>query len=483
MTVATGVFIALTVVSIWLHVRRERKAERRAARAPHRCRRCRATVAAGAATCPRCGVPQQAFELMSAPAAGPAVEADDAPLRAHVRTDVCVGCGACAAACPEDGALTMRGKLAVIDADRCKGHGECATACPVGAIAMARGAAVNRVVVPLLDAHFQTNVSGLYIVGELGGRGLIKNAVNEGKIAIEHVHAVRRKAAARSVGRRTDPEDVLDVIIVGGGPAGLSAGLQAVRAGLRYVVLEQGTLADSVRKYPRHKLLLAEPVSIPLYGDLWVADASKEALLQVWESAVKRAGLRVITGHRVDAVQRADHDTFVVQTSDGAAHRAHCVVLAMGRRGTPRRLGVPGEDSARVVYDIAEMSDFKGRRILVVGGGDSAIESVVGLANQQGTTVTLSYRGESFDRAKPRNLQKLQAAQSSGRVTIVLRSQVREIRDDVVVLDVAGESRILPVDDVIVRIGGNPPQGLLDRIGVKMVEKELGLPAAEALGA
>jgi thioredoxin reductase (NADPH) len=167
----------------------------------------------------------------------------------------------------------------------------------------------------------------------------------------------------------------------------------------------------------------------------------------------------------------------------GAAYRSRCVVLAMGRRGTPRRLGVPGEESSRVVYDIAEMADFAGRRVLVVGGGDSAIESVIGLANQKGTTVTLSYRGESFDRVKPRNLEKLKAAQATGRVAVVLRSQVREIREDVVVLDVGGQARILPVDDVIVRIGGNPPQGLLDKIGIRMVEKELGLPAAEALGA
>ena len=483
MTIVTVAFVAMTVLSIWWHVRREQKSARRGAQPPRRCRRCRAQVPAAAATCPRCGVPQQAFELLSAPVAAPAIASrDDAPLRAHVRNDQCVGCAACASACPEDGALTMRGKLAVINPDKCVGHGDCAKACPVGAIVMARGAAVNRVVVPALDAHFQTNIPGVYIVGELGGRGLIKNAVNEGKIAIEHVHAMRQRAAARRSPLNERVDDLLDVIIVGGGPAGLSAGLQAVRAGLRYVVLEQGTVADSVRKYPRHKLLLAEPVSIPLYGDLWVADASKEALLQVWESAVKRAGLRVVTGQRVDSVERTGNG-FLVRTVDGGEHRGRNVVLAMGRRGTPRRLGVPGEETSRVVYDIAEMADFEGRRVLVVGGGDSAIESAIGLANQAGTTVTLSYRGEKFDRVKSRNMEKLSAAQAAGRVTIILKSQVREIRDDVAVLDVGGESRILPVDDVVVRIGGNPPQALLDKIGITMVEKELGLPAPEALGA
>ncbi|HEU4993224.1 MAG TPA: NAD(P)-binding domain-containing protein [Gemmatimonadaceae bacterium] len=485
MLAVTLAFVAFSALSIWRHVRRDRRLAGPASGGVRRpCPRCRAPVPDGAAQCPNCGVPQQAFELLHAPAASATEDTDTgAPLRAHVRSDVCVGCGACVSVCPEAGAIAMRGKLAVVDGNRCKGHGECAQACPVSAITMARGAAVNRVVVPALDAHFQTNVPGLYIVGELGGRGLIKNAINEGRIAIEHVHATRPTRAAPS-------GDIADVAIIGSGPAGLSAGLQAVRAGLRYVVLEQGTIADSVRKYPRHKLLLAEPVTIPLYGDLWIADASKEALLQVWESAVQRSGLRIETGRRVESVERVAvgggagrDDTFVVRASDGVEYRARCVVLALGRRGTPRRLGVPGEDSARVVYDIAEMSDFAGRRVLVVGGGDSAAESAVGLANQQGTTVTMSYRAESFDRVKPRNLEKLKAAQAAGRLTIVLRSVVREIRDDVVVLDVAGESRILPVDDVVVRIGGNPPQALLDRIGVRMVQKELALPAAEALGA
>ncbi len=475
MFTVTLAFVALSALLIWLHVRGERRAADSAA--PVRtCPRCGAPLPTDASRCPNCGVPPQAFELLTAPEAtgSPAVDAE-APLRAHVRNDMCVGCGSCAAACPEEGAITLRGRLAVVNPALCTGHGECAKACPVGAVTMSRGAAVNRVVVPAVDAHFQTNVPGVYIVGELGGRGLIKNAINEGRIAIEHVAASRPTVPAPST-------DMLDVAIVGAGPAGLSAGLEALRSGLRYVLLEQGSLADSVRKYPRHKLLLAEPVNIPLYGQLWLADASKEALLKVWETAVERAGLQVLTGRRAAAVERIP-DGYVLRDSLGGEHRARCVVLAMGRRGTPRRLGVPGEDSARVVYDITEMADFKGRRVLVVGGGDSAAESAIGLAKQQGTTVTLSYRGDGFDRVKERNRGKLEAAAGAGRLTIILRSVVREVRDDIVVLDVRGDTRIVPVDDVVVRIGGDPPQAMLESIGVRMVQKELGLPDAEALGA
>lgn len=471
MLVTTAAFVLLSALSIFLHVRKTSAPARAATpKGPTRCRRCNTLIAAGVHTCPKCGVPQQAFEVVSAPIARP-VESKatgGAPLRAVVRGDMCVGCAGCVAACPEPGAITMRGKLAVVDAAICVGHGECAPACPVGAISLSEGAAANRVEVPLVDTNFETNVPGLYIVGELGGRGLIKNAVNEGKIAIEHV---RRMTAQHDPGML--PGATFDVLIVGSGPAGLSAGLEAHRTGLSYLVVEQGTLSDTVRKYPRHKVLFAEPLTVPLYGDLWVGDASKEALLEAWEKVVASTGLRVETGARVEQIVR-EHDLFRV-VAGNASYRARRVVLAMGRRGTPRRLGVPGEELAKVFYDIAEMEDFARRRVLVVGGGDSAIESALGLANQKGTVVTLSYRGEAFSRLKERNRQKIDDAVRARRVEVLLQSEVREIRGDVVVLTVKGESRIVPNDDVIVRIGGEAPSAFLSKLGVQIVTKEIPL--------
>jgi thioredoxin reductase (NADPH) len=483
MLLTTLGFFMLTALSIRWHLRKAEDRGSTATSPPSAqvatspCPRCGGPVPAASAFCPACGVPQQIYAMSAAPDApddGIAGATSAAPLRAVVRGDMCMGCGTCIPACPEQGAIVLRGKLAVVDPAKCKGHGECATACPIGAISMSRGEAANRVVVPQVDANFETNVPGLYIVGELGGRGLIKNAINEGKIAIEHVRRVVAPDARAPVPSDTEPnaplgDGLLDVLIVGSGPAGLSAGLEALRSGLRYAVLEQGSLSDTVRKYPRHKILFAEPLSIPLYGDLWVADASKETLLQVWETIVANTGLEVRTGQRVEDVTR-EGDGFRVRTVMHE-YRARRVVLAMGRRGTPRRLGVPGEDLDKVFYDIAEMADFEGRRVLVVGGGDSAIESALGLANQAGTSVTLAYRGDAFSRLKDRNREKLERAIADRRLTAILQSEVREIRPDVAVLEVGGVARILPNDDVVIRIGGEAPTAFLERLGVRMVTK------------
>lgn len=458
------------------HVRRTARREQAAA-ATRACPRCSARIPAAAELCPRCGVPLQAYEVVAAPPASGNGSESGGRLHAIVRADTCVGCGACVGACPEPGAIRLAGKLAVVDLDRCVGHGECAKACPVGGIVMTTGAAVQRVEVPQLSPHFETNVFGLYVVGELGGRGLIKNAINEGKIAMEHV--AQRVSAARAAGTGprhaagTADGEVLDAIIVGSGPAGLSAGLTAHHAGLRYLVLEQGTLSDSIQRYPRHKVLMAEPVRVPLYGDLWVADTSKESLLKVWQAVVERTGLAVRTGCRVSGVTKESGVFTVVCEND--SFRARHVVLAIGRRGTPRRLGAAGEELPHVFYDIVEMEAFAGARVLVVGGGDSAVESAVGLANQKGTEVSLSYRGDSFARIKDRNRAKLDAEVARGRIRLQLRSEVAEIRPRSAILVTPAGRREVPADYVIIRIGGEPPHDFLRRAGVRIVEKEIAL--------
>lgn len=468
MLVTTAAFFALTLALVAWQIR-SRAAHEGAAPA-RTCPRCHAPLRDGATRCGACLAPLQAFEMVTAPLARPEAGTESGPQHAMVRADLCVGCGGCVDACPEPGAIRLEQKLAVVNVERCKGHGRCVAACPVGGILLTSGEAVQRVEVPELTVDFESNVPGLYVVGELGGRGLIKNAVNEGRLAAEHCARALGRPGARADG---DPE-AFDLVIVGSGPAGLSASLEALKAGLRYLVLEQGTLADTIARYPRRKVLFAEPLRVPLYGELWVADATKETLLQIWQNVIRKNRLNIATGRRVSTIRREGR-LFQLETGQGSV-RARRVILAMGRRGTPRRLGVPGEELDKVFYDIVEMEAFAGQRALVVGGGDSAIESAVGLSLQPDTPVTLSYRGAEFGRAKERNREKLGQAVDAGRVTLLLESQVREIRRELVVLEDRTGPRLVPNDVVIVRIGGEAPYPFLERIGVNIVRKEIALP-------
>ncbi len=371
---------------------------------------------------------------------------------------VCIGCGGCVAACPEN-VLGIVGGLAVaVQGSRCVGIAACAKACPVQAIEIAVGDLRGRADVPWMNERQETNVAGIYVAGELAGLALIRNAVRQGK---DTVRAIAGELAG--VDRRD--RDLLDVAIIGAGPAGLSAALAAVEVKLHYAVFEQQPdLGGTIYNFPRRKLTHTEEVELPLYGPLRKQEYSKEELLELFRGLVERHRLAVHFGEKVLQVI-PDGGLFHILTGTGA-WRARRVLLALGRRGTPRKLGVTGEGLPKVMYQVRDAEEYRGKKILCVGGGDSAIEAAMGLARQAGNQLTISYRGEEFNRVKAKNLERLEKLVKRDKIRPLLGSEVLEIGlDHVRLATKEGEIKIAN-DYVFVLIGGEPPFPFLRSIGV-----------------
>lgn len=366
----------------------------------------------------------------------------------------CLGSGSCIAACPEGALGMVGGKAALINASACIGHGACAAACPLDAIRLVFGTEKRGIDIPRLTPDFETNVPGLFIAGELGGMGLIRKAAEQGRQAMNAIRKRRREGNAE-----------LDVLIVGCGPAGLSAGLAAMEHKLRYRLIEQEpSLGGAVFHYPRHKVAMTAPVQLALVGAMRFTDVRKETLLEFWQGVVARTRLEIRFNECMLNLAR-EGDGFVVTTTRGV-HRARSVLLAMGRRGTPRKLEVPGEDAPQVVYRLVDAAQYDGQAVLVVGGGDSALEAAMALAERPNTTVTLSYRGAAFSRVKARNRDALASLQAAGRVRVALESNVVAIETGCVHLQSTQGLELLKNDAVIVCAGGQLPIGLLQRAGV-----------------
>jgi thioredoxin reductase/NAD-dependent dihydropyrimidine dehydrogenase PreA subunit len=387
------------------------------------------------------------------------------PVSLHPVVDVgaCIGTGNCVSACPEGDVLGMRhGQAFTVSPARCIGHGVCERACPTEAIQLVFGSAKRGVEIPRIKQNFETNVPGLYIIGELGGMGLIRNAFEQGRQCIEGIAAAGR-----------GPANALDVAIVGCGPAGLSASLHALHHDLRFVTLEKEDIGGTVRYYPRKKIVMTSSVKVPGYGKLSFREIAKEELIGIWEDIVRRTDLHVETGVTVSNVAREPDGCFTVTSATGS-YRARRVILAIGRRGVPRKLNVPGEDLPKVIYSLREPEAYQKDRILVVGGGDSAIEAAMALADQPGNQVTISYRGEQFSRIKPGNLTRIEDAIGRNRVRVLWKTQVVAI-DQQSVTCRNGRTETLPNDVVAIFAGGELPLKFLESCGVQ-IDRKFGEP-------
>ncbi len=390
----------------------------------------------------------------------------------HIDISRCIGCAACVDACPEGLVLgVIGGKAAIVAAQKCIGHGLCAEACPVGAIEIVMASPSLAADLPDLTAENETNIPNLFVVGELGGLALIKNAVNQGRDCVDVVAARLARSGRQSVG------GVYDVCIVGAGPGGISASLRAVERGLSYVTFEQDEVGGTVAKYPRQKLVMTSPVEFPIAGKFRKLEISKEELLRFWHRTVKEAGLRVNASEGVSNIKPGADGVFTVTTLRGC-YAARAVILALGRRGTPRKLGVPGEGLPKVMYSLIDAEAYRNARILVVGGGDSAVEAALGLAHQPGNRVTLSYRGADFKRIKGRNAERLRATVNDRRLELVLQSQLKEVGDRTIRLETPAGERELANDYVFILVGGVPPTEFLEKIGVKVGPHDLTEEAA-----
>jgi thioredoxin reductase (NADPH) len=385
------------------------------------------------------------------------------PVSLHPYIDVnsCIQTGACISACPERDILGIRnGKATIINASHCVGHGACFHACPTGAISLRIGTETRGVELPHVSQTFETNVPGIFIAGELGGMGLIKNAVEQGRQAVENL--------VRTVNKNHNAD--YDLIIIGAGPAGISGSLTAKKNGLKFLLLDQDTLGGTVFSFPRKKIVMTSPMDLPLYGKVKFYETTKAELLDLWQTVLKKNSITVRENSKIDSVV-PEGEIFKVVTVTGEQLSAHRVLLAIGRRGTPRKLNVPGEMTEKVAYRLLEPEEISGKDIIVVGGGDSAVESALLLSEQN--NVILSYRNEAFSRIKPLNSTALKKAEATGKVDVRLNTNVLSIGDDHVMLANGKDGEPLKIKNDLVYIfaGGELPTQFLEKAGIKITKR------------
>ena len=381
-------------------------------------------------------------------------------LHPYIDANLCIGSAACISDCPEQDILGLvNNKATLINASNCVGHGACFHACPVEAISLRIGTERRGIELPHVNQNFESNIKGIFIAGELGGMGLIKNSVEQGQQAIEYM--VKRKVVTS--------EDMLDVVIIGAGPAGISASLAAQKNGMSHIVLEQDSLGGTVFTFPRKKVVMTSPMNLPLYGKVKLFDTSKDELLDLWKKVISQYDQKILENTKVESIIPRENGTFKVIASNGDEYLCKNVLLAIGRRGSPRKLNIPGENLPKVAYRLLEPERKSGLKIVVVGGGDSAIESALLLKDNN--QVILSYRKDKFSRLKPKNNENIKAAVEDKSIDVILNSELESISENHVMINVAGVSQEIENDLVYIFAGGELPTELLQKAGIEITKR------------
>lgn len=385
-------------------------------------------------------------------------------LHPEIDHTICIGCTNCVQACPEQGSHTVLGmiknKANLVGPANCIGHGICKDVCPVDAIKLVFGTATRGVDIPLVKPDFETNVAGIFIAGELGGMGLIRNAIEQGRQAMRSIRSLTS----------VPHHNTVDVVIVGAGPAGFAATLAATESGLRHVTVEQEELGGTVAHYPRRKLVMTQPAQLPIVGKMRFKEVEKETLIEYWREVERKTGISINYGECVNAVDVLSDGGFVVKTNKHS-YDSRAVLIAIGRRGSPRKLNVPGEELSKVVYRVIDAQQYRNQHVLVVGGGDSALEAAASIAAETGTTVTLSYRSGAFSRAKPKNRDLVLEMSEREQLRVLFNSNVKQITESQVEINCGESTEVLRNDAVVISAGGILPSGFLRSIGIHVETK------------
>jgi len=385
------------------------------------------------------------------------------PVSLHPEIDLntCIGSAACVAACPEKDILgIVNGKATIIQASQCVGHGACFHSCPVEAISLVIGTEKRGVDLPHVKQNFETNIQGIYIAGELGGMGLIKNSVEQGKQAVDSIISSKKYGAVGT----------LDVVIIGAGPAGISATLACKKNNLTAITLEQDTLGGTVANFPRSKIVMTAPMDLPLYGKVKLYDTNKLELLGIWQDVIVKHNIEIKENSKVESIKPLGDGTFEVMTSQGESFKTQNVILAIGRRGSPRKLGVPDEDKTKVAYRLMEPELLENKKIIIVGGGDSAIEAALSVMEKN--QIVLSYRSDAFNRIKPKNRDKIQEAIKNNQLDVQFNTNIANIDDkSVTISENSGKSTIIENDLVYIFAGGELPTNFLQKIGIEITKR------------